>query len=194
MDASYSAVTISSSRPRETLKVSLWCFLMGLVMFLSARSLYRASTSKDWPTTGGTVTKAFLDVRSNSGRAITYTPIVRYQYTVDGKTYTSGRITYYSQSFVRSPLWALFTSVPRKAEEIISRYPEGQSVVVYYVPDDPASAVPSPGIMAGGWFQPGFLMFVMICLVALVIVRVIDEWRGLLEGKDSNPDKEAANG
>lgn len=160
-------------------------FGVGFILFFSARSLYRSSTSTNWPTTVGIVTKSFVDEESVSlGEGVSYfryTPKVRYKYTVDGKRYTSDLITYYPRSFRRNSLRdTLFPpSAHIKAEQVTSRYHEDQAVTVYYLADDPSLAVLNPGVFVGDRGAPigrVFLVSIFVFLVSIVVSLTIFDY------------------
>ncbi len=60
----------------------------------------------------------------------TFSPLVRYQYACNGRSYTGIRVSYTNDDYSRT-----------RAEQIVSRYSPGSSVTVYYDPLHPSEAV-----------------------------------------------------
>lgn len=67
----------------------------------------------------------------NTGRG-QYAPVITYEYTVDGETYTNDNL-YPGPGTAGS-------SDRSEQEEILNNYQEGETVEAYYDPDDPAVA------------------------------------------------------
>lgn len=95
-----------------------------------------ARRSTSWPSTTGTITRVRQHSSGGSGGQ-RYRVHVEYQYAVDGQVYTSSRMRIPDISFFRGER----VSSP-------SAYLEGNSVRVFYNPNDPAAAVLEPGV---GW-------------------------------------------
>ncbi len=117
---------------------------------LQLRSIFFAFRSPGWPTTEGVVQESYVLAEGDGG----YVPKVRYTYRVDGKEYRNNQITtrQRSNTLNRGP-----------AEEIVSRYPEGHLVTVYYHPRKPNYSVLEPGRGAGNWIV---LIILAACLMA----------------------------
>ena len=109
--------------------------LVGLISILAAlRNRRQADVSQGWSGVQGKVLEARIEKAetsdSDGSPSTLYTPVVRYSYPVMGKEYTGERISF-----------AVRTSNPRPASQIIDRYPAGSSVMVYYDPADPTRSV-----------------------------------------------------
>ncbi len=109
--------------------------VFGLVfVIISITSKRRAAAAQTWPTTPGEITASRVDIHTstdNDGHtSTTYKPVVAYRYELMGLQYTGERIAFGANTFNR-----------RKSDEIIARYPVGQSVTVHYNPDKPQDAV-----------------------------------------------------
>ena len=144
-----------------------------LILFVSGRSLYRAITSHEWPTTVGTITESH--VRSlyrpqNDDAVFSFIPHVRYEYSVDGKTYTGDRITYYGHPVITASLSHSYKSAYDETKQIVSQYPKGQSVKVYYYPTEPSLAILTPGFDAGRLMDPCLLAVLVILAIVLVVL------------------------
>jgi len=98
--------------------------LCGLAALLySLWSGYMAHRAQSWPSTTGTVLKAYC--YSTPGNT-TWTRHVWYQYQVGGKTYSSGREHF---------------GIRIGSRDCVAGYNKGQLVRIYYAPTDPGDAV-----------------------------------------------------
>jgi len=127
-----------------------WVFVIvtavGVYITISAFiSRSKANASQNWSGTQGTVRESNVQVKesydSDDGTTTTYSPHVRYAYTVNRQAYESGRIHFGSGKTTR-----------RAAEEAINRYPAGSTVMVYYDPQNPQQAVLERR-SGSGWLQ-----------------------------------------
>ena len=114
--------------------VSLW----GVVAIMNGR------TSSSWQRVKGTViASGVISERkreTTTQRAYTSSDAALiYQYQVNGRAYSSGKIRI-GDFAIRSG---------SRAREIVSKYPEGKKVVVYYNPKNPTKAVLEPGMTRG---------------------------------------------
>jgi len=128
--------------------------LGGLCMYNAIAQYRQAGASRDWPTTQGEVTSSKIrteistssETRSRrhggSGRSTetrTYHGDICYAYTVAGRQYEGGRVV----------VGEFGTGNRGRAEEIVTKYPPGSSVTVYYDPKQPSVAVLEPGTSGG---------------------------------------------
>jgi hypothetical protein len=115
----------------------------------------KASASKNWSRVEGTVIKSRVEEKkrtsssgggssgprghgsSSSSTSVyyTYRPVVSYSYVVDGKNYDNDRINFRQDDEYKH------RRGKRHAQKIVSRYPEGSKITVYYDPEDPQEAV-----------------------------------------------------
>ncbi|NLF50087.1 MAG: DUF3592 domain-containing protein [Leptolinea sp.] len=90
-------------------------------------------TSQWLPTQGIILSSELKEYRASgttSNGESTFAPLVRYQYTCNGRTYGGIRITFSSVNYSRG-----------KAEQISNRYSPGDAITVYYDPLHPEEAV-----------------------------------------------------
>lgn len=110
------------------------------------RGLHAAVTSKDWPTTEGTVVRSELEKHRKKGgvastqrkNRFSYRPQVHYEFMVDGQSYTGSRLTFSDYS----------TSNEDQMQAVIAPYPVGTKVSVYYDPNKPSECTLETGF---GW-------------------------------------------
>lgn len=110
------------------------------------RGLHAAVTSKDWPTTEGTVVRSELEKLRKKGGAgsnqrknrFAFKPQVHYEFEVDGQSYSGSRLTFSDYT----------TSNEDQMQAIIAPYPVGTTVTVYYAPDKPSECTLETGF---GW-------------------------------------------
>ena len=98
--------------------------LAALAASLWLRQMNRKAAS--WPTTTGTILSSGLEADPHDAGSVVE---ITYQYSVAGRKYTASRIAYTATSDSR----------PAK-ERLVSEYPAGRVVEVYYDPAHPASA------------------------------------------------------
>ncbi len=137
----------------------------GFFVVMGINELQRAIDSQFWPTAPGKVVSSVVHEGWTSGgkgrsRHRTYTPEVKYEFTVDGRAFSGQRINFRVRSEGQSD--ALST---------VARYPEGATVEVRFHPDDPElcalecgadwfNAVP----IGVGFFAIGFcVVFLWFC-------------------------------
>ena len=115
----------------------IFAIVGGAIFFLFALPpLQYSSTSKSWPTVPGTITKSEIDIWRSDSKTH-YQPDIVYAYSVDGKKYTSSKIT------VGDP--PLDNNIT-PAKRLLAEYPVDREVTVYYDPEVPASSALEPGI------------------------------------------------
>ncbi|MBM90132.1 MAG: hypothetical protein CMJ35_00765 [Phycisphaerae bacterium] len=78
----------------------------------------------------GVVVQSRVDARTDSD-GTTYTPLVEYEFEVDGQSYRSDQHS----------MFVFGTSMRKDAQRVIDRYPVGKDIEVHYDPDDPSEAV-----------------------------------------------------
>ncbi len=119
-------------------------FLLGLAFIIWILDTKRRGYgTPNWPRVVGEVLSATiveLERETPGGMVSTFTPIVQYEYEVDGTLYTSGRSNFLSdeQGTFRDR---------RAAGQVVDRYPSGASVDVFYNPANAKQAaldVPKP--------------------------------------------------
>ncbi len=110
-----------------------------------------AKASTAWPTTSGVITKV-----ERYKRFFRWLPRVGFSYSVDGKNYVSGRISFAAGYR------------PKEVDAVLGRYSVGQNVPVYYPPEKPTEAVLEPG---SGPQVTAPLRLLIVCFVLLVIVN-----------------------
>jgi hypothetical protein len=148
----------------QGLGVSLIFILIGLgLVFWGWNILHNARASAAWPTSAGRITESTLDHSTDAEGSDSYSPKITYTYSVNNLFYDSGTIKFGENSY----------SSQRKAQEILSHYPVGQSVTVYYEPDNPGKAVLEPGVSAGSYIVLAIgIFFVLIALLPLPITLI----------------------
>ena len=107
--------------------------IIGSVIYRRAqRSRAEDKAAESWPTTQGNVLSSSLQWRSGAHGARSQEAVVIYQYQVNGQTY-QGRT-------IRAGEQYLTVRLPGQAQAIVSHYPAGTQVPVYYNPTNPSDA------------------------------------------------------
>jgi hypothetical protein len=132
--------------------IGVFCVVHGIQEGINGKQ------SLSWPTTGGVVIEAKVH-RSEGSRSgnhksrPTYSPKVKYSYTVDGAEYVGNRIRFA----------AIGGGDRSEAAAIVKKYAPSNSVEVAYRPDNPSESVLEPGqygrsigLIAAGFVFMGF--------------------------------------
>jgi Protein of unknown function (DUF3592) len=131
--------------------------LVGLMTYL----WQRAMMAKSWPRTTGKIIHA--TVGKNQQRnpdlftlSILFYPDIRYEYTVEGVKYLSDR---YAMLPKTSPKEIVVAN-------LVNRYSAGQSVIVYFNPQEPAVSVIETEVEVM-WLIVGLSLSIGVAFVAL---------------------------
>ena len=107
--------------------VAPFAVLGGFFYRAQRRSEAERAAAQSWHSTTGRVVKSRVEVRGGDNTSVS--PMIRYEYTVNGQPYQSTRFRV-----------GMLVLKGNDAYEIVDRYPEGASVTVYYDPQNPAEA------------------------------------------------------
>ncbi len=97
--------------------------------------------SRNWPCVEGRITESAVQV-TRRHHSTSYSPQIAYTYSVAGQAYFSAAVTIGATR--------TFSSYA-KAQTQTAKYPLGQTVSVYYDPQQPAEATLEPGATGGAW-------------------------------------------
>jgi len=117
----------------------------GIFLLFALPPLQYSNTSRSWPSVPGTITRSEVNIWRSDSKTH-YQPDIAYAYFIDGKKYTSSKIT------VGDP--PLDNNVT-PAKRLQAEYPVGKEVVVYYDPELPESAALQPGTKSGDYLLAG---------------------------------------
>jgi uncharacterized protein DUF3592 len=139
----------------------------GYMLYVGLKNRRLARESALWPATGGTVLAADVSRRTSRDRkrattSVYYSPNIRYSYTVAGRDYECGVVRFGS----------LESGSRKSAEEIVTRYPAGATVVVRHDPADPSRATLETHSAAGQQIFMG-IVFIAIPTLILGIMAVV---------------------
>ncbi len=136
----------------------------GLFVFLGWQDVARGLASTGWPQATGVVQSSTVEREDSDGDAVQGNAArvkIVYAYTVRGQNYRASRFSFGD-------------GVPDSdaiAEGLVSQYPVGQTVTVYYSPSDPAVAVLRPGASWSSWLPlllgGAFFFAGLVCLIGL---------------------------
>ena len=119
-------------------------FILGLAYIVWIVVTKRHSQgTPNWPKVTGTVVRSRVytfEHETSQGQERTYTPLVTYSYGVRGEVYTSAARDVW-------PYYRATTLNLQGAVSVISKYPDGSRVSVYYNPANPKQSlleVPKP--------------------------------------------------
>lgn len=116
--------------------VLLFAGIGAFLIYYSIRSRKKAESSQGWPSTVGHVTEARVSHHTNTDAdgdtQDSYSPEVRYHYSIAEQEYESSKIGFGLQQSYSSR---------SKAEQALTSFPQGSQVTVYYNPANPSDAV-----------------------------------------------------
>ena len=112
----------------------------------------RATQSLRWPSVPGHVIDSKMTQSSDEDGTVTYTPSITYAYEVGGTN-------------LRGSLVA-FGGAPGKPADVLSKYPAGSDVRVFYNPSKPKMAVLEPG---GGGLRSLLIISVVFLAIGVVV-------------------------
>ena len=130
------------------------------MIYLGRQSQKKADASQNWPSVNGTIqdVKAAKNYHSGADDDInvdTYSPKLRYSYTVEGAGYSSDRIAFgYGKTF-NSESAALAS---------LQKYSRGSVVTVYYNPENPNEAVLERRNVRQVWGLVGGILLIVLGL------------------------------
>lgn len=117
-----------------------------------------ARLSTSWPTALATIEYSAIksyDSRSDGKTTRMYSADIRYWYTVNGKQYTSARISFGDHS----------SSSSTGMEKLVNKYSKGSQATAYYDPGKPGNALLEPG--------PVLISYIPFVFGALSIVAAL---------------------
>jgi len=118
---------------------------------------WRQWQAETYPSAPGVVTHSEVTWHSDSDGGTTYGVEIRYDYTVNGESFTGDRYRYGQWSSSNSNL----------ARGIVTAHPPGKQVAVFYNPLDPADSVLKTGVESMDLFLALFLTPFNIVMLAL---------------------------
>lgn len=132
-------------------------------LIIGGRPIARQVISAGWPTVEGTITRVDIERQTISGRvaAEQWMPIVEYEYTLDGQTYTGDSITFSGpQPSTRQA----------DAAQRVEPYHVGDAVSVTVNPADPqTAALHREAATASYWIAAAGLLLMALHLLGLEI-------------------------
>ncbi len=173
----------SSSTPSEPMSPKMAFFFSRIfpivfitigagIALVGIRGLLRAKASMDWPSAPGRVLEASVvshRSRRNAGSRTIYHAEILYAFTVDGTPFSGNRVAYGDYG----------SSNPSHARQVVTRYPKGTIVTVYYMPGNPNECLLEPGIRGQSFLLPGFgfIFFAVGSLIAIFLPKAINKQR-----------------
>jgi len=134
--------------------IGIWGSLIGNFDYMAIHAIRQQSVAQAFPTVPGRVVESRVSVYRGR-RSITYTPVIRYTYRVNGQMYKSG--------VLRHGMWG--GGNQGSAQRAVRAHPVGSPVLVHYNPADPSDALLEPGVRGGDWLM--LLFFLPFNLIPL---------------------------
>ncbi len=128
------------------------------LMVWGAIVLRNASLSSNWPAVQGEIVRSFVR-EDHDEDGTTYHAEISYTYVANDQRYTAVTVNFGQYG----------SSNTSHAQEIVSRYPLGKKVMVYYDPEKPETAVLEPGVTWSSYLILGMgFLFTFIPFISLV--------------------------
>ena len=150
-------------------------FLAGVILlFFTIRTRQKSNASMSWPSTTGQISAATVrknsSVDENGQVNISYSPIVEYDYWVNGQAYKGRRINFGT------------TASPKKeaAQKEVDRFPFGRQVAVFYNPEKPGEAVLEKKVVTSkvGLIVGSVFLALTLCTCCISAVMIIQNLTG----------------
>lgn len=144
---------------------------LGIVLIvLYLRNKKKAKESESWPFTEGEVVANDVridEIDDEDFTRVRYIPQVRFEYQVDGQSYTGKRISYGSDPSFNSR---------QKALDFLNQFPVGNPVRVFYNPEKPQEAVLSQELrkMTAGLIVGIVLVVLMVCFLCPIAIGLVN--------------------
>ena len=151
---------------KKIMVLSIGCLFFGIGLEGSGYSLfevYKALSSKGWPTTRGVIVSSQVNpsmINSDNDAGMLYHASIVYKYQVNGTVYEGKRIKFGELEGI----------APDDSRMLLNQYKNNEAVSVYYRPGSPGEAVLEPGLHRNTWFIPLFGLFVVGMSVLLAMV------------------------
>lgn len=148
--------------------ISLALLLCAAGLYLWRRRRHRKALSKvAYPSLAGhvvhTTVREDVDESENDGgvnsRTVTYHPVIRYTYSVDGKAYENDTYSVLEDGHFSN--W-------ESAQEFVAKFPVGKEVTVYYNPKSPKDSYLDKSMDAKGYHSTTWFMVGVLVVLALV--------------------------
>jgi len=142
-----------------------------LFVFLSKPMMDKYKEVQDWPTVQGTISSSDFDCwdeeKKVDDRYVTETKCsasIEYKYTINGNSFINNDIR---------PDNGIKTTYDRKtAQKIVSKYPLGAKIDVFYNPEDMSNSILEKRINLGAWLLY-LLPFILGMAILFVVVKIL---------------------
>lgn len=125
--------------PRQALFIMPIFAIVGvlLIVLWGIPTARNATKSEGWPSVEGSIRLSEMITNyDDQDGSVSYSAKVLYAYSVNGTEYTGSTVAFGDYG----------SSDPSHAGSIVSRYPAGSKVLVYYDPGDSKTSVLEPGV------------------------------------------------
>ena len=157
---------------QSTLLLVCVLVIWAAIFYLIMRLVILGYRSKSWPTASGEVVVSEMEKQGPGETGIfvnKHRAIIVYEYEVNNRTYTSHVLSFGEFAF---EILNRGLRSRRGAHFLVTKYPLGSQVTVYYEPGQPARATLEPGILSCNTILLvtifGFLGLFLIAAIILV--------------------------
>lgn len=143
--------------------------LFGAVfIIIGGRDIKHSHECLTWPETDGVIIESGVYERKDDDNSkMYYSPMIKYSFIVNGKKYTGDRKSYRSVEHTDRKI----------AEDLLTDYPKGASIRIFYKPEKPEFSVLERGEPLGNFvFYLGwFLVFLAIAIGLFAAYQIKSE-------------------
>ncbi len=132
---------IDLNTTRGRLFSSLFAFVGVIIFIFGVYDYKNAQASKDWPFVEGKIVSSAV-YKSYSNKKYMYEAKISFTYYLNNTPHTGNKVSFNDYK----------ASYSSRAEDVVSRYPQGSVVRVYYNPQNPNESVLEPGLGFGSFF------------------------------------------
>ena len=121
------------------------------------------SASESWPTVDGQIISSTItSTYSTGGSSEKNTPVVEFEYSVEGKSFRGDRIRFATSTYADY----------KSAEVVTKRYSVGRTVPVFYDPEDVSNSVLEPGKSGSRWYLIGIGIVIAAFAGKMLVTRL----------------------
>ena len=139
---------------------------VGVGWFIGWPTLQDAKASESWPSVKGKVIESELVRSRNKDNKSSYSADVIYEFTVDGEEFEGDNVWFGQYG----------SSNRSEMQKIVTEYPVGKEVDVYYKPDDPNESVLQPGAFTSSYMLlifGGIFAGVGLLMLSVPIIKML---------------------
>jgi len=141
--------------------------LVGLIFFVSAINDAKRSRKSLWSKTSGTILSSEWEEKTNDELQKYYRHSISYQYTVDGKIYSSNGVRLGADSIITHNL--------DRATEVALMYSSGTHVTVFFLKAHPSTSVLEPPTLNATIIRNAIFGAIILITVGFMVYLIVKD-------------------